>query len=195
MFQVDLLYYRIKYDEDKFYKVKKNNEIMKNGKMKKYYGYIIINFFFSLKEYIMFEYKAKKFFLYNEFVHIGGYMRKEKKIQSIVFSPDEVDNIQYGNITKMNTQQNIKKIEDEEEEKKKKNLNREKDVTITNEKNSIQKDNGNIIKKDTNILKDNSNDNNMISYDEYINYNKHIENNVLFFSNFICPVDDRSTSI
>lgn len=190
MFQVDLLYYRIKYDEDKFYKVKKNNEIMKNGKMKKYYGYIIINFFFSLKEYIMFEYKAKKFFLYNEFVHIGGYMRKEKKIQSIVFSPDEVDNIQYGNITKMNTQQNIKKIEDEEEEKKKKNLNREKDVTITNEKNSIQKDNGNIIKKDTNILKDNSNDNNMISYDEYINYNEHIENNVLFFSNFICPVDD-----
>ncbi|SPJ08578.1 conserved Plasmodium protein, unknown function [Plasmodium sp. DRC-Itaito] len=188
IFQVDLLYYRIKYDEDIFYRAKgeKNNEIMKNGKMKKYYGYIIINFFYSLKEYIMFEYKAKKFFLYNEFVHIG-YVRKEKKIQSIIFSPDEEDNMQCTNITKMNTQQNNKKIEEEE---KKKNLKREKYVAIRNEKNSIQKDNGNIIKKDTNILKDNSNDNNIISYDEYINYNKRVEKNVLFFSHFICPLDD-----
>ncbi|SOV73955.1 conserved Plasmodium protein, unknown function [Plasmodium sp. gorilla clade G3] len=190
-FRVDLLYYRIKYDEDIFFtdKEKKNNEIMKNGQMKKYYGYIIINFFFSLKEYIMFEYKAKKLFLYNKFVHIGS-VRKEKKIQSIIFSRHEEDNMQCTNITKMNTQQNNKRVEEEKEEKKKKNLKKEKYVAMPNEKNSIEKDNGNIIKKDTNILKDNSNDNNIISYHEDINYNKHVENNVLFFSNFICPVDD-----
>ncbi|SOV10910.1 conserved Plasmodium protein, unknown function [Plasmodium sp. gorilla clade G2] len=192
-FQVDLLYYRIKYDEDIFYrdKEKRNKKIMKNGKMKKYYGYIIINFFFSLKDYIMYEYKAKKFFLYNKYIHIG-HVKKEKKIQSINFSPFEEDTMQSTDIKKMNTQQNNKKIEEEEEEgKKKKNLKKKKHVTMTNENNSIDKNDENIIKKDTNILKDNSNDNNIISYHEDINnYNKHIENNILFFSNFICPVDD-----
>ncbi|CXI03321.1 conserved Plasmodium protein, unknown function [Plasmodium berghei] len=58
---VDLLYYRIKYDNDIF--------LYTNGKYKKYNGYIIINFFYSIRQYILYELKFKKRFFLNNFVY------------------------------------------------------------------------------------------------------------------------------
>ncbi|GAB66183.1 hypothetical protein PCYB_083440 [Plasmodium cynomolgi strain B] len=76
----DLLYYLIKYDYDLFHvsrrgrnskglKEVSTNEETKNSKRNKYRGYIIVNFFYSLKQYVLFELKVKKLFIFNDFLH------------------------------------------------------------------------------------------------------------------------------
>ncbi|SCO66969.1 conserved Plasmodium protein, unknown function [Plasmodium vivax] len=76
----DLLYYLIKHDYDLFHVSRRGgkskglkevspNEEAKGSKRNKYRGYIIVNFFYSLKQYALFELKVKKRFIFNGFSH------------------------------------------------------------------------------------------------------------------------------
>ncbi|SCL98474.1 conserved Plasmodium protein, unknown function [Plasmodium chabaudi chabaudi] len=163
---VDLLYYRIKYDNDIFLNVDK--------KCKKYNGYIIINFFYSLRQYILYELKFKNRFFLNNFVYNN--LDLAKKVRSLL----ELETTTYlkknennENMMKENAHPS-KHISKEDEpnkdttknNKRKKNKLRKKLSSIPNEENEIENQN-----KDDNI-----------------NYVE--KKNILFFSNFICKICD-----
>ncbi|CRG94306.1 conserved Plasmodium protein, unknown function [Plasmodium gallinaceum] len=184
---VDLLYYRIKYDYDMFYTnehncnvkgdVLKEKEIsnIKVKKSKKYRGYIIINFFFSLKQYILFELKSKKLFLFNNFIYENiSYLQNrnlsvKKKKEKFSKEYEMLSNSKFKNIV------TSKKMEGTNYEKHDKMLKK-----IKNEGNR---------NKNLNTTKEN------IELNKKSNYNTDdiyslTEKNILFFSNFLCKIDE-----
>ncbi|CRG98747.1 conserved Plasmodium protein, unknown function [Plasmodium relictum] len=190
---VDLLYYRIKYDYDMFYTKEHDDDVkrdyleekeiknIKNSKMKKskkYRGYIIINFFFSLKQYILFELKLKKLFLFNNYIHehvnflqhrnISIKKKKEnflKKFAMLSNSkckntviPKKIETKNYG---KSNIKLKIKN-----EENRNKNLSDKKENIISKKK----------LHFNTNF--------------DIEDIDSFTEKNILFFSNFLCKIED-----
>ncbi|KJP89642.1 hypothetical protein AK88_00600 [Plasmodium fragile] len=191
----DLLYYIIKYDYDLFHvsrrrrKKKKSqglimelstNEETKNSKRNKYKGYIIVNFFYSLKQYVLFELKAKKLFIFNDFLH------------------EHVRNLQREKITRddiLQTNNNQPELQKQKGDSKK-GVNypcRKSSINGKNKPNGKKKQNG---KAGTGVSRLLPND---IEVDgeeevttEQFRINDMEKKNILFFSNFICNIDDEN---
>ncbi|CAA9987911.1 conserved Plasmodium protein, unknown function [Plasmodium knowlesi strain H] len=186
----DLLYYIIKYDYDLFHVSKRGrkrkglvevspNEETENSKRKKYRGYIIINFFYSLKQYVLFELKAKKFFIYNDFLHEHVHNLKRRKI------PRE---------------HNVPHINQPELERKKgdskKGVNYACRKTSPKEKNKHsgeKKQNGKVGTEVSTLPNDSDVQKEEEATTEQIRTHHMEKENILFFSNFICNIDDSNS--
>ncbi|CAD2086230.1 conserved Plasmodium protein, unknown function [Plasmodium vinckei brucechwatti] len=157
---VDLLYYRIKYDNDIF--------LNTNKKCKKYNGYIIINFFYSLRQYILYELKFKNRFFLNNFVHNNlGLVQKARSLLELETTY-------------------LKKNENNENVHPSKHINREEETNKDTTKNNKRKKNR--LRKKLNSIPIEENEIGNQSKDIDINYIE--KKNILFFSNFICKIFD-----
>ncbi|KEG01026.1 hypothetical protein YYE_04059 [Plasmodium vinckei vinckei] len=162
---VDLLYYRIKYDNDIFLNI--------NKKCKKYNGYIIINFFYSLRQYILYELKFKNRFFLNNFVHNN--LDIVKKARSLL-------ELETTYLKKNENKENVM----EENGHASKDINREDETSKDIAKNNKRKKNK--LQKKLNSIMNEENEIGNQSNDSYINYIE--KKNILFFSNFICKIFD-----
>ncbi|GAW80670.1 hypothetical protein, conserved [Plasmodium gonderi] len=201
-----------KKDEEKPAECKKDEE--KPAECKKYKGYIITNFFYSLKQYILFELKSKKFFLFNDFLHehVHNLKRGETTYRENAPYNRYTPKIQKINLkkNKMNGDYKKRKPQDEENftlgndnttvvrnSQKKNNFKREKSGNKAESKqdseNNItsrkKKKNGKS-DKDSNILTNINNTETEKDALKKFDNNDMEKKNILFFSNFICNIDD-----
>ncbi|ANQ07844.1 Uncharacterized protein PCOAH_00020870 [Plasmodium coatneyi] len=184
----DLLYYIIKYDYDLFHVGTRrrrskglmevySNEERKISKRSKYKGYIIVNFFYSLKQYVLFEHKTKKRFIFNGFLH------------------EHVHNLERGKIPREdNPPQDNQPVVQREEGDSKRGVNypcRKTSPEGKNKHSGKKKQNG----KAATVVNTLPNGSHIHGEEKVITTEQiqthHMEKkNILFFSNFICNMDD-----
>ncbi|EUD65619.1 hypothetical protein C922_03865 [Plasmodium inui San Antonio 1] len=180
----DLLYYVIKHDYDLFHLSRRRrkskvsmevspNEGRSNSKRNKYRGYIIVNFFYSLKQYILFELKVKKIFIFNDFLH------------------EHVDNLKRGEISREDNTPRNNQPEMPREEDAKQGVNypcRKTSPKGKNKQSGNKKQNGKAATTGSPLPKDSD-----AHMEEQITTGQLTtqmeKRNILFFSNFICNID------